>query len=257
MGSIVRARWGPPSRLGARWPAALAGAALAHALIAAAALWLVPAQPPSDVPSEPTVRLVFIEAAPQPVAAETIPISPPPDSPPASAEPAAPPLPQAAAEPVVAPDAAARSPEPTAQTEPLPEPPPAPPQPPPQRRIATTRPERLQRAVEPPQPLATAPAAQQPSAATITAWQDTLAAWLTAHRVYPESARRRGIQGNVTVQFTVDPAGRVNDVSVLQGSGSSILDAAALAMLAEATLPPPPAASKQAISVQIRYALRD
>jgi TonB family protein len=46
--------------------------------------------------------------------------------------------------------------------------------------------------------------------------------------VYPAVAQRRGEQGDVIMQVLVRPDGHVGDVHVLQSSGSSQLDAAAL-----------------------------
>ena len=42
----------------------------------------------------------------------------------------------------------------------------------------------------------------------------------------------------VRVRFTVEPSGKVLDVSVVQSSGSARLDAAALALLRNAAVPP-------------------
>jgi protein TonB len=47
--------------------------------------------------------------------------------------------------------------------------------------------------------------------------------------VYPELARAAGIQGRAVVQVVVDTAGTVGAAELLQGSGSPLLDAAALA----------------------------
>jgi protein TonB len=104
------------------------------------------------------------------------------------------------------------------------------------------------------------PAAAAPPVQTSASWRQALAAWLASHKVYPEEARRRGEQGNVTLRFTVEPSGRVVDVAVVHGSGSSRLDAAAEAMLHGAALPPFDATMRQApvtATVQIHYALED
>jgi len=91
-------------------------------------------------------------------------------------------------------------------------------------------------------------------------WERALSAWLASHKVYPEEARRRDEQGNVTVRFTVEPSGRVTDVAVVGSSGAPRLDAAAAALLRNATLPPfDPSMPQRPISatVQIRYHLED
>ena len=79
------------------------------------------------------------------------------------------------------------------------------------------------------------------------------------YKTYPEQARRQGIEGSVTLRFSVDRGGHVVDVTVLRGSGSPILDSAAEAMLRNAMLPPPAPATqdRMAVSVQIHYKLAD
>lgn len=51
--------------------------------------------------------------------------------------------------------------------------------------------------------------------------------WINSHVVYPEYAREMGIQGRVTLQFTIGTDGRVGDVKVLKGA-DPILDQEAL-----------------------------
>ena len=59
---------------------------------------------------------------------------------------------------------------------------------------------------------------------------------------YPEIARARGNQGEVTVQFTIDRTGHVVAARVVHSSGSSALDEEALAVLKRADpLPAAPA----------------
>lgn len=41
--------------------------------------------------------------------------------------------------------------------------------------------------------------------------------WVNSQLIYPESAKKNGIQGRVTIQFTIDEKGSVKDVSVLRG----------------------------------------
>jgi len=64
----------------------------------------------------------------------------------------------------------------------------------------------------------------------------------------------------VQLRFTVERSGRVADVAVTRGSGSAILDAAAAAMLHDATLPAFPASMLQdsiSVTVHVRFALKD
>lgn len=51
---------------------------------------------------------------------------------------------------------------------------------------------------------------------------------LEAFKFYPGSARRRGIEGHVDVGFTLAQNGTATQVAVLQGSGHSVLDQAAM-----------------------------
>jgi len=61
------------------------------------------------------------------------------------------------------------------------------------------------------------------------------------HRIYPLKARRRGIQGDVSVAFSVDMKGVIHSSSVTASSGFSILDKAALEILVlSSPLPIPP-----------------
>ena len=50
---------------------------------------------------------------------------------------------------------------------------------------------------------------------------------------YPDGSRRRGEEGVVRVELLIDPTGRVADVRILESSGFSALDAAALQTLRE------------------------
>ncbi len=85
-----------------------------------------------------------------------------------------------------------------------------------------------------------------------------LGEWLTAHKTYPEEARRHGEEGRLSVRFTIDRSGHVGAVEVVRSSGSQSLDTAALTMLQGATVPPLPETMTQAtmsVTVQIRFAL--
>jgi TonB family protein len=50
---------------------------------------------------------------------------------------------------------------------------------------------------------------------------------------FPEASRRRGEEGVVRVELFVDPTGRVADVRILESSGFSALDAAAVQAVRE------------------------
>lgn len=46
--------------------------------------------------------------------------------------------------------------------------------------------------------------------------------WVNSRLVYPEIAKENGVQGRVTLQFTVNPDGSVSNVKVLRGVDSSL-----------------------------------
>ena len=46
--------------------------------------------------------------------------------------------------------------------------------------------------------------------------------WVNAHLSYPEIAKENGVQGRVTLQFTVEADGRVTNVRVLRGVDESL-----------------------------------
>jgi protein TonB len=107
----------------------------------------------------------------------------------------------------------------------------------------------------PSQPTSRSSVAEAPIAGE---WQRSLATWLAAHKTYPDEARRRGMEGAVALRLTVDRSGRVLDVVLVRSAGSSMLDAAAEAMVRNAVLPPFTAGMSQdtvTITIQLHYAL--
>jgi len=295
---IATERW--PGLRPRRRPAvaALAAALVLHAAVFALALVFVRAQPRAPLEDE-AVQLVFAppatQAAPEnsPTATEATPapeptpqaVTPPPETEPPSAPAvqAPEPTPQAVTpptEPQQSVEPAARPPEPppteTAMP-PLPEPPPPPPRPEPVERLARPpkpelrAPRRTNVVAKPGAPAtreaqpgssASAAAPAQPAVEVPIAadWQRELAAWMAAHKTYPELARRRGQQGSVELRFTADRSGRVLSVSLVRSAGSDLLDSAAEAMVRNATLPPfPPTMTQQTVTVTvtIRYSLED
>jgi len=237
-----------PARQGPVLPllvsAALHAAALGLCLVA------VSLRPPPAAPDDQAIEMVF-EAPPAAAPAPEPPTAPPPPDelpPPPEAPPPEP------------------APTLTQPAEPLPVPPPPPPRAmPPPRPVAKAppppRPEAPATAapapVAAPPPVATAtPAASAP--AVDPRWSRSVSEWLEAHRTYPDEARRRGEEGRVALRFTVDRAGAVLDVELVHSSGSPRLDAAALALLRTAALPPFAAsmtAGQITITMQIRYGL--
>lgn len=250
-----------------RTPAVSAGAAvLLHVAVGVVLLAMVRSPVAPKLPDEETVAFVF--APPQPAPPQ--PVSPEP----ASSEPAAMPDPPVAAAmpspPEPQPPASAPETKSTEAPPPIPRPPvahktpprakPVPPPhiaetPPTSQPHLSTVPANVPADVPPSQPTSRSPAAAAPIPSD---WQHSLATWLSAHKTYPEEARRRGSEGNVVLRFTVDRSGHVLDVVLAHSAGSSVLDAAAEAMVRNAMLPPFTAGMSQdtvTISVQIHYAL--
>jgi protein TonB len=191
---------------------------------------------------DPAAITVFVPPAPPAAAAvEEKPVEPP------KPEPPPPPTPDYTLPP---PEEALAAPDFKAP----PPPPPAPPRPvPPKPPIAAA-----------PRPAPSAPTARQQQVAPVDSaappaapsivpgWNVQLAGWLAAHKRYPSAARSRGEEGEVLVHFTVESDGHVIDVAIAQSSGHADLDAAALAMLQGATVPPPGAAATRTVRIHFR-----
>ena len=116
-----------------------------------------------------------------------------------------------------------------------------------------------------PQPQETPPVATAPSpsasasvSSAIASWQQSLVARLAKVQRYP--AQARGVQGVVSLAFTIDRHGAVVSSRIVESSGSAVLDAEALALIKRATpLPPPPADMADgdlSFVVPIRFATR-
>jgi protein TonB len=88
---------------------------------------------------------------------------------------------------------------------------------------------------------APAPGTSAIPASIQASWQRALISHLNRFKRYPEAARVRGIQGVVKIEFTINHEGRIVASHVAESSGSSALDAEALATLRRANpLPAPP-----------------
>ena len=190
-----------------------------------------PAAPPEvaavpPAPEVPPPPPVIAAPRPPPVMAAV----PPPPTPPTPAALAAPILP-----PPPAPVEEARPHIVEAQPTPEPEQPrqvaeapaPAPERRPPQRASA---------AQPAPQPVRLNAALQGMESFTLegrVAPPEALDAARNRRPAYPEASRRRGEEGVVRVELFVDPTGRVADVRILESSGFSALDAAAVQAVRE------------------------
>ncbi len=97
-----------------------------------------------------------------------------------------------------------------------------------------------------------------PSGSEMNSYASQLAAWLERHKRYPRSSRRRGEQGVVTLQFTLDTEGHVVKRRILRSSGHERLDREVLALLERASpMPRPPGnAPRFSLAVPIVFSLR-
>ncbi len=188
-------------------------------------LWPRAAVRLAEIPVAAEVELVMAPPEPAPPAdPPPAPVPAPPPSPSPSPAPEPPPPPPVAIE-ALAPEV----PPPVVTTSP------APPRPTPPRQAAP-RPRAAPAEAAPAAPSLPAPApviARNPEAE----WRAALADWVQAHKTYPPSARLRGIEGTVTVRFTVAQTGAVTEVAITGPSGALALDEAVRRMLEGATVP--------------------
>lgn len=112
-------------------------------------------------------------------------------------------------------------------------------------------------------PLTSSPAiaAPAPSPSAVNgAWRSALAAWVQSRKRYPDEARRQGTEGQVAVRFTVGRDGQVLDAQIARGSGSDLLDQAALSMFHGGRAPPFPSDMPQpqlTTTISIRFRLQE
>ncbi len=76
--------------------------------------------------------------------------------------------------------------------------------------------------------------------------------WWDQHSFYPKEASQTNEGGNVKVHIVIADDGQVTSIEVVQGSGSSVLDAAAVAVFRNAHLPRfPPGSPAQPADVVV------
>jgi len=94
----------------------------------------------------------------------------------------------------------------------------------------------------------------------IETWHKKLVVHLNGHKRYPAEARKKRIEGEVVVKFTLDRDGKVVARAVLTGSGAQILDDAAIEILERASpLPVPPrelAGNNFELTLPIQYQVK-
>ncbi|HDL4166102.1 TPA: energy transducer TonB [Mannheimia haemolytica] len=76
-----------------------------------------------------------------------------------------------------------------------------------------------------------------------------------ANNSYPQREKMMRKTGTVTIKFTITSSGSITNVSVLNSSGNSNLDNAAVRSAEGLSMPPPPAGFPPTVTVPVRFAL--
>ncbi|PWR21866.1 energy transducer TonB [Zavarzinia compransoris] len=233
-----------------------------HALAIAGLIYLGHAQTSGAMaPAPPTIELLLPPALPAaaavPVEATEVKPVEAVETPPEiqeAVEPEPPPPLPVMAEAVEAieetPVLVAKAPEPEKPKPPKPKPPPREVQKP--KKPEKPREEPAAAPAAAPAPPSNAPPGPAPSAATAAApvsgggnpgarqdYRALVSAWIEKHKRYPDSARRRGIEGKPTVRFRIDRGGHVQMVEIHRETGRRDLDEAALRTIERADPFPP------------------
>jgi len=96
---------------------------------------------------------------------------------------------------------------------------------------------REQQAIAAPPALPPAPAAAEPELRQT--YLDLVAGMLQRHQHYPLSARRRGLSGQVILQFTIHADGRITDPQITDSTGHAVFRMASLRVLQRVGRMPP------------------
>lgn len=89
-------------------------------------------------------------------------------------------------------------------------------------------------------------------------WRNELAAWIEAHKYYPQDAAERGEQGISEVRVVVNRDGHVESVEIERQSGYQALDSGAVGLFHDAELPPFPIGTSEervTIDLTIHYVI--
>lgn len=76
-----------------------------------------------------------------------------------------------------------------------------------------------------------------------------------ANNSYPQREKMMRKTGTVTIKFTVTSSGAISNVSVINSSGNSNLDNAAVNSAQAVSMPPPPAGFPPSVTVPIKFSL--
>jgi len=220
-------------------PAALVGAVAAHATAA----WMFVAQPAGHDSPENAIEVTIVAQGDAPEDRLQSALAE------AAQQPPAPPAPQPSATPEIRPTPVAALPAPAPTVVAAPTPPPRPVARP--ETKPPLKPKPAPKAAPPPkaaQDSAPAAAAKrgvesgagETTAASRASYGSRLSDEIARHKVYPPSARERGVEASVMVKVTVGADGRVVSHSLIRPSGDADIDAEIPAMLAAVVAPPPP-----------------
>lgn len=90
-------------------------------------------------------------------------------------------------------------------------------------------------------------------------YKTELQLWLQQHKRYPRRLKRRRVEGEVVVAFTVDAGGRLLDHRIVRSSGEPGLDEAAIDLLVDAdpmpAIPSSMGLARYTAELPVRYAL--
>lgn len=92
-------------------------------------------------------------------------------------------------------------------------------------------------------------------AAAASDWHSKLAKLVAEKQTYPRSAQVRGDEGTVRVKLAIDPSGAIQNVEIVQTSGSAILDREAEKMFAKLTGLGAPPAGVSSVIVPVTWRL--
>ena len=94
-------------------------------------------------------------------------------------------------------------------------------------------------------------------AATQNGDSGELAALVAPEPTYPRQAQERGIEGSVTVEFTVDPSGATQNVHVVSSQPAGVFDMAAVSALSRWRYPADSGREPVSLSETLKFSIDD
>ncbi len=94
----------------------------------------------------------------------------------------------------------------------------------------------------------------------LLSYQQELQSWLQKHKRYPRRLKRRGVEGEVLLSFTLGSEGQLLNYRIIEGSGEPGLDQAAVELVQAASpMPPIPESmrlTQYTAQIPLRYAIQ-